>query len=277
MKKVFRTLLGGAFLLALPLFVTSCEDVLGHWEKPTPVNVVPETVVEEAKVLGAALETGAKVTVTYTIGTKQYKATFTKTGDTYTLDSVEDITPAPARAMTRGSAPTYTPSLEVSADGTQLVLKVVKDGTEPAVVYLEAYMDVKTGETCVLQFADGSFDVSGFKINDEQPAITNPYNKQVKITSPSVSITVYINYKEGETWKDVYDRFAGLNRQQFDIDEEGYIYLSLETKYYLVKKLPPTARAFTRWAYTQDDFVKSTDTVGTQDTYYFTTQAPNAD
>lgn len=263
-------------MLALPLFVTSCEDVLGHWEKPTPVNVVPETVVEEAKVLGAALETGAKVTVTYTIGTKQYKATFTKTGDTYTLDSVEDITPAPARAITRGSAPTtYTPSLEVSADGTQLVLKVVKDGT-PQVI-LEAHMDVKTGETCVLQFDDGSFDVSGFKINDEQPAITNPYNKQVKITSPSVSITVYINYKEGETWKDVYDRFAGLNRQQFDIDEEGYIYLSLETKYYLVKNLPPTARAFTRWAYSPDDFVKSTDTVGTQDTYYFTTQVPNAD
>lgn len=264
-------------MLALPLFVTSCEDVLGHWEKPTPVNVVPETVVEEAKVLGAALDEGAEVVVTYTVGTKQYKATFTKgAGDTYTLVKNEDITPAPARAMTRIVEPTYTPSLELSADGTQLVLKVVKDGTEPPAPILEAYMDIKTGETCVFQFADGSFDVSGFKINDEQPAITNPYNKQVKITSPSVSITVYINYKEGETWKDVYDRFAGLNHQQFDIDEEGYIYLSLETKYYLVKNLPPTARAFTRWAYTPEAFVKSTDTVGTQDTYYLTTQVPNA-
>lgn len=260
-------------MFGLSMFLTSCEDVLGKWEKPVPQ--VPTEVVEEAKVLGAALETGAKVTVTYTIGTKQYKATFTKTGDTYTLDSVEDITPAPARAMTRIVEPTYTPSLEVSADGTQLVLKVVKDGMLAPT--LEAYMDIKTGETCVFQFAEGSLDVSGFKINDEQPAITNPYNKQVKITSPSVSIIVYINYKEGETWKDVYDRFAGLNRKQFDIDEEGYIYLSLETKYYLVKNLPPTARAFTRWAYTPEAFVKSTDTVGTQDTYYFTTQAPNAD
>lgn len=29
-------LLGGAFLLSLSMCLTSCEDVLGHWEKPTP-------------------------------------------------------------------------------------------------------------------------------------------------------------------------------------------------------------------------------------------------
>lgn len=260
-------------MFGLSMFLTSCEDVLGKWEKPVPQ--VPTEVVEEAKVLGAALDDGAKVTVTYTVGTTQYKATFTKTGDTYTLDSVEEITPAPARAMTRGSVPTptYTPSLEVSADGKQLVLKVVKDGTgtEPAVVYLEAYMDIKTGETCVFQFAEGSLDVSGFKINDEQPAITNPYNKQVKIKIQGTDAYVYINYKEGETWKDVDDRFAELNRQQFDIDEKGYI-SRLEggpqglTKYYLVKNLPQTARAFTRNVGL--DYVKATDTVGTQDIYY---------
>ena len=28
--------LGGAFLLSLSMCLTSCEDVLGHWEKPTP-------------------------------------------------------------------------------------------------------------------------------------------------------------------------------------------------------------------------------------------------
>lgn len=37
MKHSFKFyLLGGAFLLGLSMCLTSCEDVLGHWEKPTP-------------------------------------------------------------------------------------------------------------------------------------------------------------------------------------------------------------------------------------------------
>lgn len=37
MKKVFgKMYLGGALLLSLSMCLTSCEDVLGHWEKPTP-------------------------------------------------------------------------------------------------------------------------------------------------------------------------------------------------------------------------------------------------
>lgn len=37
MKHSFKFyLLGGAFLLSLSMCLTSCEDVLGHWEKPTP-------------------------------------------------------------------------------------------------------------------------------------------------------------------------------------------------------------------------------------------------
>ena len=43
MKKIFRTILGGAFLLSLPMFLTSCQDILGEWDKPAPVNVTPET------------------------------------------------------------------------------------------------------------------------------------------------------------------------------------------------------------------------------------------
>lgn len=37
MKHSFKFyLLGGAFLVCLSMCLTSCEDVLGHWEKPTP-------------------------------------------------------------------------------------------------------------------------------------------------------------------------------------------------------------------------------------------------
>lgn len=40
MKQSIKLLLGGAFLLSLPMFLTSCEDILGEWSKPTPVNVI---------------------------------------------------------------------------------------------------------------------------------------------------------------------------------------------------------------------------------------------
>ena len=36
MKHSIKIVMGSAFMLALPLLLTSCEDVLGHWEKPTP-------------------------------------------------------------------------------------------------------------------------------------------------------------------------------------------------------------------------------------------------
>ena len=38
MNNSFKTLLGGALLLTLPMFITSCDDILGEWDKPTPVT-----------------------------------------------------------------------------------------------------------------------------------------------------------------------------------------------------------------------------------------------
>lgn len=40
MKQSIKLLLGGVFLLSLPMFLTSCQDILGEWDKPTPVNVI---------------------------------------------------------------------------------------------------------------------------------------------------------------------------------------------------------------------------------------------
>ena len=38
--KQAKNILAAAALLALPVAFTSCEDVLGHWEKPVPVHIV---------------------------------------------------------------------------------------------------------------------------------------------------------------------------------------------------------------------------------------------
>lgn len=43
MKQSIKLLLGGAFLLSLPMVLTSCQDILGEWDKPAPVNVTPST------------------------------------------------------------------------------------------------------------------------------------------------------------------------------------------------------------------------------------------
>ena len=51
MKQV-KNILAAAALLALPIAFTSCEDILGHWEKPVPATPVATT--EEPAVVAAA-------------------------------------------------------------------------------------------------------------------------------------------------------------------------------------------------------------------------------
>ena len=48
MKRNLRKLLGGALLFSLTMSLTSCEDILGHWEKPSPNPITP-TVEEVIK------------------------------------------------------------------------------------------------------------------------------------------------------------------------------------------------------------------------------------
>lgn len=312
MKKSFKSIvLGGAFLFGLSMFLTSCEDVLGKWEKPVPQ--VPTEVVEEAKVLGAALDEGAEVVVTYTVGNKQYKATFTKgAGDTYTLVKNEEISPATARAMTRTANPfSIVPTgddangnIDLKLVGGNLVLTVK---TAAGLPIFEAQMNVTSGEITVVNTNAGgvdckigSFSAKGEEIKD----IKNPEMLSVIIVLKGNQYP--IKYKENETWADVIERYKTLGEGLVEIaaTEENYITVkfskplimnqlkglypnateeelerayfneSLLLPFYLVKNLPPTARAFTRWAYSPDDFVKSTDTVGTQATYYLTDDAP---
>lgn len=62
MKKIFRKLLGGALLFGLTVSLTSCEDVLGHWEKPTPIPITP--TVEEVIKYGFQLKSLGGVDLT---------------------------------------------------------------------------------------------------------------------------------------------------------------------------------------------------------------------
>ena len=94
-------------IFCLSTLLTSCDEIFGEGDNPVPV-IPPSPVVDEAKVLGAALEAGAIVSVTYNVGSTTYVATFVKNSDdSYTLQSNAKI--SAARALTRGvSDPTVT-------------------------------------------------------------------------------------------------------------------------------------------------------------------------
>lgn len=44
MKRILSKMLGGALLFSLTMSLTSCEDVLGHWEKPSPTPTIEEVI-----------------------------------------------------------------------------------------------------------------------------------------------------------------------------------------------------------------------------------------
>lgn len=54
MKPIKQTLLSGAIILALSLVFTSCEDILGEWDKPAPNPVVPTPEPKSAGTIGYA-------------------------------------------------------------------------------------------------------------------------------------------------------------------------------------------------------------------------------
>lgn len=97
MRKIFKTMLGGAVLLALPLFLTSCEDILGHWERPSAatITMAPTAVTNE---IYAGSSTALVTIATADGGTVMYKVTTTNErptsteGFTATVPTAEDLT-----------------------------------------------------------------------------------------------------------------------------------------------------------------------------------------
>ena len=77
--------MGGVFLFSLSMSLTSCEDILGHWEKPTPNPITP----------GGGSEGGGSSTINATaITLDQTMKVLVKGGDALTITAT--ATPAEA-------------------------------------------------------------------------------------------------------------------------------------------------------------------------------------
>ena len=230
MKNLFQKLLGVALIACIALSLSSCEELFGEWSKP-----VPASVVQEAKVLGAALETGAKVSVNYSVGSKNYVATFIKNSDdSYTLISNDYI--SGARAMTRDASPIpfTVPTGDASAVGSNIQLVLVGGKLQLTVKdtngtpLFEAQMNVDGGEIVVLNTNAAGIDcsVGSVAVNDQPQAIKNPEMKSVNLIMSyqghSVSYAVKYSQENSETWAAVIERYNNLDVVEIK-SNEGYI------------------------------------------------------
>ena len=269
-KKVF---LWAALGLTATATLTSCEDILGHWEKPTPA--VPASAVEDARVLGAALEAGATVSVNYTVGGNGYVATFQKNADdTYTLLS-NTAAAAGARATTRSiPTPVYNVPTGDAATG-YVLLELVGDKlvftvkTADGAPIFKAEMNVEGGEVTVVNTNGGGQDctIGQVSVGDQAKAIVNPEMKTVNISNNGKTVKYAVKYSEGNTWADVVKRYEGVEVVEITTSEDGFVSVKF-SKDFIVATLKATG------AYTNDEAVNSynNDYAGT---FYLTTTNPN--
>ena len=244
MKKLNSYLLLGAMIFCLSTLLTSCEDLFGEWSKPVVVQTPPSTVVAEAKVLGAALEAGATVSISYTVGSTTYVATFVKNADdSYTLQS--NVKPSATRALTRTAA---DPVVSVGTgaavgDQVQLVLVggklklVVKAANDNPL--FEATMDIETGQIAIFNTnAQGiNCGIGSFAVNGSPMAIKNPEMQQVTVqftqpmqvpgSSPIIELSLVFNYTvqylNGETWADVIARYKASDHGEISTTDDDFI------------------------------------------------------
>lgn len=222
MKKYFGKLcMGGVFLLAFTVLLTSCDDILGEWNPPAPATVVPADVQKQATVLGAALENGAKFKINYTINGNDCWAVFEKTGDnTYALIGAESqLTPtltSRARATTRYTY-TYTATLTY-ADG-KLVFKLTRSDDT---LFLQVTFN-PADDTCeFIATAYSGAAFSNLTIGDETAAAAITTETKKMIIAPTAdpdAIDIYFYYKPGETWEEMDARYKAVFGDNNDISK----------------------------------------------------------
>lgn len=246
MKKLLKSILEGALLLVLPLCLTSCEgtldDIFGEWDKPTPQ--VPASVVEDARVLGAAEAKGAIVTVTYTVGSTTYTAKFEKgDGDNYTLIS-NTKGAAAARAMTRAAGDVPEGDASAVGDKVKLVLEggklklIVKDANDAPL--FEAHIGIEGGETAIINTNALNINckIANIVVNDDKKEIKNPEMQEVTITF-DYEITIgtevcyakfqyVVQYSDGEKWADVIARYKNCEHGEIGTNDDGIISISFK-------------------------------------------------
>lgn len=241
MKKLNSYLLLGAMIFCLSTLLTSCDEIFGEGDNPVPV-IPPSPVVDEAKVLGAALEAGAIVSVTYNVGSTTYVATFVKNSDdSYTLQSNAKI--SAARALTRGvSDPTVTvgdgatvgDQVQLLLSGNKLKLVVKAANGNPL---FEATMNIETGEIAIFNTnARGvNCGIGSFAVNGDTKDIKNPEMQNVTVNfahtlvvpatfiSLSLTFNYAVQYLNGETWGDVIARYKASDHGEISTTDDGFI------------------------------------------------------
>lgn len=201
MKQSIRHFIGGLFLLAMPLMLTSCEgmfdDIFGEWSRPGSKE-------EALANLSSALEEGALVTITYTIDGVEYTSTFKKVGDEY----IEQST-APAASRTRTyvdeSGPIDPRLLPIQKDA--LNFQVYKNRQLTFSAEINTNNIEITNNITINNSSLNSINVNGNKTT-------------LKMSSCTLNVTIYeknneeqpvelgtISYAKGETWQKVYQRF----------------------------------------------------------------------
>jgi len=289
--------LGGMLLLAMPLMMTSCEgtldDVFGEWSRPT--QKVPSSAEEDARVLGAALKTGAIVTINYSVGTKTYKATFTKNSDdSYTLNSNEDVTPSGARAMTRTAVAYTVPTGNGTLIGSniQLVLVggklqlTVKD-TQGTPLFV-TQMNVEGGEVVVLNTNAGGIDCNVISVSADDKPLEIKKHEMLSVNIEMEPIKYPVKFSEGETWADVAKRYDSFDVVVIATTTDDYISVKFSKDFVVnaltekgteevkAEKIYDSEYSATFYLINldTDDYVKAVDPVDSKAHYSLGTTAP---
>lgn len=192
--------------MALPLMLISCEDILGEWSRPTPT---PEEILTN---LSAALEEGAVVTITYTIDGVTYTSTFKKVGDEYVEQST---TTAGARAMTRMSMAEMIVSLGFLPQNA-LDFEVRKNNE----VVLNTQINTDNGDYTTI-FADPGAAFEGMTLNNKKTYTTTIYKEEATILLSAADVVGTIKYKEGESWREVYQRQTKSGKMMLQVDTKN--------------------------------------------------------
>lgn len=207
MKSIIRKFVGAALLLALPLSFTSCDDILGPWEKSNPSTPLPST--PEITLFKSILDTGSTLTAKFTIGGENYSVTFKKVGDKYTVQSDNPI-----------DEKLY--SFEYDETNKLLVLTKKYDPDESGkyVPQAQLFFDPETDEYYIINAPgfDTTFDGS-VTVKKTIISLTNAcpdktvvdvygwsdYDKQ--FAYPYWTLTINYNKAKGDTWHNAVDRY----------------------------------------------------------------------
>ena len=308
-KRLNSCLLLGAMLFCLSTLLTSCDLIFDEEDNPVSDPVTPPSpVVDDTRVLGAALETGAKVSVTYTVGSTSYVATFVKNSDnSYTLQSNNKETGDLADpAVTVGDGATVGDQVQLLLAGSKLKLVVKASNGNPL---FEATMKIETGETAIINTNALGVNcaISLFAVNGNMKDIKNPKMQHVTINftyemlvpGNSIYLTLPFNYAvqylNGETWADVIARYKASDHGEISTTNNDFISITFtkdlatevvkaavaQLDYNVavlvtpdkIEEMATTVSQNALYLYTQEP-VRSTDIVDGNETYALSTDAP---